>query len=174
MTNPKTPRSTASPAKDPSKDQDELLRQLVRLADSVQALAERQTTDPEPPPTPTTSSTPADDERDKVEFAYRFLSELLVRSALNGDLLNAQRLLTPRAQVTRNGDGLTFPALNGADEARVRAGRTTEVLRNLQPNVARRPGNIPDSQLIDSIILLDDGVPVGIALCVPTDQVNEG
>lgn len=164
MTNPRNPRSNPSPPK----DQDELLRQLVRLADSVQTLAERRTTEPDTTPPP---PTPADVERDKVEFAYTFLSELLVRSALNGDLLTAQRVLAPRAQVIRNADGLTFPALGGADEARVQAGRTTVVLRNLQPNVAVRPGDIPDSQLIDSIILLDDGVPVGIALCVETDSV---
>jgi hypothetical protein len=167
MTNPRNPRSNPSPPK----DQDELLRQLVRLADSVQALAERPTTEPDTTPT---SATPADAERDKVEFAYTFLSELLVRSALNGDLLTAQRVLTPPADLTRTGDGLTFRELNGATVARVQAGATVVVLENLQENTAVRPGNIPDDQLIDSILLLRDGVPVAIALCVETESVDVG
>jgi hypothetical protein len=174
MTNPRTPKAAANPPK----DQDELLRQLVRLADSVQALAEKPPPPPPPPTTPppttppTTTPTPAETERDKVVFAYTFLGELLVRGVLNADLLSGSRVSTPRVEVIRNADGLTFPVLNEANAARVQAGRTVVLLENLQVNTAVRPSGIEDDQLIDSIILLRDGVPVAIALCVDVDIVD--
>jgi len=158
---------------DAPESRDALLRQLVRLTDSVERLA-RQTPPPPPPttspptasppntPTPTTTPpdrTPAEIERLTVLFAYNFLGEVLSRR-------NFQ--FTPRVAVDRDEDGLRFTELRGGTFARVRsADNKVEELENLVVNTRFALQVIPPEQAIDAIVVLErkGGAPVAIGDC---------
>lgn len=163
------PGAGREPSDDATKSRDDLLRQLVRLTDAVEKLANRTPppTEPPTPPPPTTppiTSTPPDpvvDERRKVLFAYDYLGEVLNRRNFR---------FNPRAEVDRDDVGLTFRNL-GEVVASVRlrsADNTVEPLSGITNNVRVELQKIPDDQPIDAFLVLDpQGVPVAIADCEP-------
>lgn len=141
--------------------QEELLRQLTSLTESVQQLASR---DQPAAAGSTAGLTPDPDTeiRRRVEFAYLFLGEVLGR---RGALVFG----VPRVAVTRDNKGLTFADLRGGTAARVRAANgTTDLLENLRPNVAVAT-SIPGGQPIDSLVVLEsrDGVALALGPCLP-------
>ncbi|WP_328475145.1 hypothetical protein OHA21_17695 [Actinoplanes sp. NBC_00393] len=144
---------------------EELMRQLVRLTDSVQQLARQGASTPQPAPPPAGAQPdPAADERRKVLFAYDYL----------GQVLDRRNFQLKRVTVTRTADGLTFTDLNGGVSARLRsAGNRTETLTGLSEGVQVDLKEIPDDDRIDAFLVLDgQGVPVALGNCL--DRVDNG
>jgi hypothetical protein len=175
MTNPKprTPSAgsgTRVTANTPDADNsDDLLRQLIKLTESVEKLANRpaaRAVPPPPTPTPTPTPSPGPPEREPAEnerltmlFAYDFLGEALGRRNFR---------FTRPAVADRDRDGLRFTDLRGGTFARLRsADNRIEELENLVAGTRVRLTVIPDDQAIDAIVVLErrDGVPVAIGNC---------
>jgi hypothetical protein len=140
--------------------QEELVRQLVKLTESVQTLATRTTEEEPPPPT----ATPVGATR--VQFAYAMLGQFLGRPRNEGFNL-------PTVEVTRkakddNTGTLTFGALNGGDAARLLArDGTVDFLEGLVKDVPADT-KIPNDMPIDIIVVIttQDGIPRAISLCL--------
>ncbi|MEV6847949.1 hypothetical protein [Actinoplanes sp. NPDC051411] len=176
MTNPK-PRTAAAgsgtrvTANTPGADNsDDLLRQLIKLTESVEKLANRPAGRAVPPPAPTPTPTPtpppgpperepAENERLTMLFAYNFLGEVVGRRNFR---------FTLRAVADRDRDGLRFTELRGGTFARLRsADNRIEELENLVAGTRVKLTVIPDDQAIDAIVVLErrGGVPVAIGNC---------